>query len=69
MGFHQFKTNINCNNCKATVTPFLEGDENIVHWEVDLEEDDRILTVETEGSPKEVIETVEKAGFKAEQIG
>ncbi len=68
MSFYQFKTNINCNNCLNTVTPFLNKDKNIAHWEVDLTDADRTLTVEAEAPSNEVIETIKLAGFKAELI-
>jgi copper chaperone CopZ len=65
----KFKTNINCNGCLSKVSPFLEKDSNIENWEVDLQSEDRILTVETKQShPEQVIHTVEKAGFVAEQL-
>lgn len=64
----KFKTNIKCGGCIATVTPFLNGDENIEKWQVDLESADRILTVETVHSADEVTELVKKAGYNAEEI-
>jgi len=64
----KFKTNIKCGGCIATVTPFLNGDENIENWQVDLESADRILTVETVHSADEVTELVKKAGYNAEEI-
>jgi copper chaperone len=64
----QFKTNIKCGGCIATVTPFLDGDQEIEKWQVDLESADRILTVETSLSPDEVTEIVKKAGYNAEEI-
>lgn len=65
----QFKTNINCTGCVAKVTPKLNETKGIKTWNVDLKNPDRILTVETENIfPKEVIEAVNKAGFKIEEI-
>ena len=66
---HQFKTNINCGGCVATVTPFLNETEGVCHWEVDTTNKDKILTVETaEISEQQIIETVQKAGFKIEPL-
>ncbi len=66
----KFKTNINCNGCKAAVTPFLDGDEQISSWEVDLNDPKRILTVTgADITPAGVIETLKKAGYQAEQEG
>lgn len=65
----KFKTNINCSGCLSQVTPFLNDERNIVKWNVNLESDDRILTVETsELTEEEVKKTVQKAGFKAEVL-
>lgn len=64
---YQFKTNINCGNCIQSVTPFLNQEMDIEHWEVDTENPDKILTVETDLSPKQIVEIVEQAGFKIEK--
>ncbi|HEX5152838.1 MAG TPA: heavy-metal-associated domain-containing protein [Parafilimonas sp.] len=65
----QFKTNINCGGCVAKVTPGLNETEGIKTWNVDLKSPERILTVETEDvSAKDVINAVNKAGFKIEQV-
>lgn len=65
----QFKTNINCGGCIATVTPFLNKIEGILNWEVDISNKDKILTVKTaEISEQQIIEVVQKAGFKIESL-
>lgn len=64
----QFKSTINCENCKATVSKVLDRNEKIESWTVDLGHDDRILTVKGDISPEEVSKTVLMAGFKAEKI-
>ena len=43
----KFKSNINCTGCLSKVTPVLNEEKAIEKWDVDLESDDRILTVET----------------------
>ena len=63
----KFKTNINCSACEAKVTPFL----NILNsdWNVDTTNKDKILTIESEGIiEQEVIDAVQKAGFKIEPL-
>lgn len=61
-----FKTNINCGNCLAKVTPILNAESNIESWKVDLEDPERTLTVETETlSPEDVKKMVLKSGFIA----
>jgi len=65
----QFKTNINCSGCVASVKPHLDNAVGICEWNVDTTNKDKILTVKSEGITKEqVIETVQKAGFKIEPI-
>ena len=65
----QFKTNINCSSCVATVTPFLNDAEGICHWEVDISNKNKVLTVKPEGiTEQEIIEAVQKAGFKIELL-
>ena len=45
----QFKTNINCGGCIASVKPHLDKAEGICHWEVDTANKDKVLTVKSEG--------------------
>ena len=64
----KFKTNINCSGCLSKVTPLLNAEKGIDHWNVDIYTPEKILTVETsELKPEQVIETVKKAGFKIEE--
>jgi copper chaperone len=66
--FH-FKTNIKCGGCVATVTPFLNSKKNISQWSVDTTNNDKILSVTPNGiSKSEIMDTVQKAGFKIEAI-
>ncbi|SEJ71372.1 copper chaperone [Dyadobacter koreensis] len=64
----KFKTNIKCGGCIAAVTPFLTAENGIDKWEVDLQNPDRILSVETDKSAGEVAEVLKKAGYAAEPI-
>ena len=41
----QFKTNINCGGCIASVKPHLDNAEGICHWEVDTANKDKVLTI------------------------
>lgn len=66
---YQFKTNINCSGCVARVTPVLNGNEEIKNWKVDIENPQKILTVETESLNQDQVKAiVQKAGYKAEQL-
>lgn len=63
----QFKTNINCSNCLAKVTPFLDRKEGIQSWRVDIDTPDKILTVETELlDAEDIVKTIKRTGFEAE---
>ena len=65
----QFKTNINCGGCVATVKPHLDNADGVCHWEVDTTNKDKVLTVKSTGITEEqVIETIQKAGFKIEHL-
>jgi copper chaperone len=65
----KFKTNINCNGCIATVTPFLNSESAIQNWQVDIQNPNKILTVEGEQITNEMIlAKVKEAGFKIEEI-
>ncbi|PSL45349.1 copper chaperone CopZ [Chitinophaga niastensis] len=65
----QFKTNIKCSGCIATVTPVLNEVAGADNWEVDLLSPDKVLTVSTEQASKSDIKSaIEKAGYKAEAV-
>ena len=65
----KFKTTINCGGCVAKVTPLLNGADGIEQWQVDTDNPDKILTVQSSGiTPEEIMEEVKKAGFKIESI-
>ncbi len=65
----QFKTTINCKNCLAKVTPYLDAVEGIVHWEVDINNPDKVLTVYGETLDQDAIEgKVKEAGYKIEKV-
>jgi len=65
----QFKTNIKCSGCIATVTPVLDNLAGKDNWEVDLQSPDKILTVTKENLDKsEVRVAIEKAGYRAEAL-
>jgi len=66
---YQFKTNINCGGCIASVTPHLNANSNIKSWNVDTTNPQKVLTVETDTLSDEAVrEIVIKAGYKAEKL-
>ena len=65
----KFRTNINCSNCVAKVTPFLDKKAGKGSWSVDTESDDKILTVEnSELTVEDIVKTIKRTGFEANQI-
>ncbi len=65
----KFKTTLLCNGCKSTVAPFLDNAEGISSWNIDLENDDKILTVNSAGiTHGEVKELIENAGYTAKEL-
>ena len=69
MKTQKFKTNINCTGCLSKVTPFLNKIEGLKEWDVDLNDDDRILTVSSiETNNESIIKQIHLAGYTAEKI-
>lgn len=65
----KLKTNINCSECVAKVTPSLNETVGENNWKVDTQNPNKILTVSgTEVNKNEVIRADQKAGFKAEEV-
>lgn len=68
MTTYKFKTNIQCGNCLNAVSPFLNKDLDILYWEVDITDSEKVLRVEGEVSPERVRELIAEAGFEAELL-
>ncbi|WP_187262356.1 heavy-metal-associated domain-containing protein [Pontibacter beigongshangensis] len=69
MTTYKFKTTINCGSCVKAVTPHLQKLEGVEEWKVDTDNPDKVLEVKTNSLDAETIQnTVQKAGFKAEQL-
>ncbi len=65
----QFKTNINCANCVAKVTPFLDKKVGAGSWSVDIENPDKLLSVESDDlTAEDIVKTVKRTGFEAEAM-
>lgn len=66
---YQFRTNINCSGCVQAVTPYLDANNEIKHWEVDINNPNKVLTVETDHLSDEMIRQIIKiAGYSAEKL-
>lgn len=69
MSIYKFKTTMSCSGCVSKVEKFLNGEKDILKWEVDLNSPDKILTIETEKlDPSQIPTLLLKAGYKAVQI-
>ena len=66
MNTFAFKTNINCGSCINAVTPTLNGESRIQHWEVDVTDSNKVLTVKGDLEAQEIVALVDQAGFDAE---
>jgi len=65
----QFKTNIMCGSCIAKVTTVLNETLGEKNWKVDIKDPKKVLTVSAENAEAdEVIKTLGKVGYKAEEI-
>ena len=65
----KFKTNINCGGCLSSVKPVLDQADGICHWDIDLNDGDKILSVKSSGiKPQEVIQIIKETGFVAAEI-
>lgn len=65
----QFKTTIKCAGCVAKVQPFLNAEDSIEKWDVNIDTPEKTLTVESNnGDAEMVIKAVEKAGFNIELV-
>jgi copper chaperone len=63
----KFKTNVKCAACVATITPAM-NQLNLKKWEVDLQDPDRLLSVEGEVDVEKVKEALKKSGYQGESI-
>ena len=65
----QYKTNIMCGSCIAKVTPVLNEILGESHWEVDIKDPKKILTVSLENADEKDLKTaLQKVGYKLEEI-
>ena len=63
----KFKTNINCNHCLGKVTPVLDSDTGISEWNVDLNTEEKILTIKGEDLDSgKIIRYLSDVGYIAE---
>jgi copper chaperone len=69
MSTYKFKTTMSCSGCVSKVEKFLNGEKDVLKWEVDLNSPDKILTIETEQlDASQIPPLLLKAGYKAVQV-
>lgn len=65
----KFKTTLNCGGCVSKVKSDLDSSAGISSWDVDIDNADKILTVNSAGiTEDEVVAIVKSKGFQAEPI-
>lgn len=64
----RFKTNLKCNGCIQAISPYMDNISGIKKWNVDLNAPDKTLEAEADDYVEpDIIEAVEKAGYKIER--
>ena len=64
-----FKTNINCDHCIKSVTPYLNEVDNVETWKVDTNTPDKILEVQLDDEDlNSVVNAVTAAGFEIAEV-
>lgn len=65
----KFKTNVGDRDALSKVTPFLDKEETISRWNLDIESPEKLLSVSgTDLDPQTVENAVEQAGYIAEIV-
>ena len=69
----KFKTSLKCNGCVNAITPFMNSIEGVESWNADLNSADKIVEVvpgtkANSSLANEVIDKINRAGYKAEKI-
>jgi len=65
----KLKTNLSCKHCVMKVEPVLKAEQGIVSYNIDLENPDKTLTIESNGADiDQLIKDFEKVGYLAEVI-
>ncbi|BEG98830.1 heavy-metal-associated domain-containing protein [Bacteroides sedimenti] len=64
----KFKTSAMCSGCVANIGKSLNEIAKPEQWSIDLSSKEKVLTIETDKEPEEIIRLIEKAGYKASQL-
>jgi copper chaperone len=69
MSVYKYKTNLKCQGCISRLCTFLREIPEVESWEVDLDSDEKTLTVKSARDVgEEVIKAGEKAGYRIEKL-
>ena len=60
----QFRTNLRCGSCVATLKPHLDQEPGVDSWEVDIASPDKTLTVDGAATTEAVKEAIARAGYQ-----
>jgi len=64
-----FKTNIRFKKDLKKIMPFLDAHKLVIKWNVDRQDTDKILRIEsTSGDTFEIIKTIKEAGYHCEEL-
>jgi len=64
----KFKTSIKCDGCIDTIKPYLNYKSKIKEWEVDMANPDKVLTITTDFSEKDIVNMLKNIGYSAEKL-
>lgn len=65
----KFKTNLNCGGCVSKVQSDLDAAAGVGRWQVDIEDKDKILRVQSgDVTEEEIIKIIQDKGFEAEPV-
>lgn len=65
----QFRTNIMCSSCIAKVTPVLNEITGENNWKIDIQNSEKILTVNGDRAEENnIINALQKVGYRAEEF-
>lgn len=67
---YKFKTNLKCSGCVQALTPFIENVEGIKNWNVDLNNPEKVLSVEGDEQleSNQILNAIQQAGYSGEEI-
>lgn len=67
MPVFKFKTSLNCGGCVAKIKKTFDENPSIKWWNVETDNPDKPLTVETDDlQPEHIVEALSKLGYRAE---